>query len=200
MSWNVLWLVDLSVGESRDNTSQVTETDVHGNSNTTLGGSSNVVSVPGDTHWDVGIDTASSKEGTGVLNSWLGGGDQHEESDDGKRAEEDHVLSTLLRSISEVTTNDSADTGSDVWRDGHELGVVGSVAHVGDDSWQEEGEGVEWGVDSDGDHHVNPNLPVHESNLEVLDVVLIGQSIAILVKTALDLNLLLSSQEGGTKE
>src|SRR5690606_5937791 len=80
VSWKVLWLINHAVSETRNNTTQVTEADVHSNTDTTLGRPSNVVSVPSNTHWDVGVDTASGKEGTEVLNGWLGGGNQHDES------------------------------------------------------------------------------------------------------------------------
>jgi len=57
----------LEVDERSKDTTEVTETDVHGNTNTTLCGTTNVVAVPGDTLGNVGVDTAGKEEDTGVL-------------------------------------------------------------------------------------------------------------------------------------
>ena len=59
--------VILAVDETRDGTTEVTEADVHGNTDTALEGTSDVVAVPGDTLRDVGVDTACDHEGGEVL-------------------------------------------------------------------------------------------------------------------------------------
>ena len=43
--------------ETSDDTSEVTEPDMHGNANSAFGGASNVVSVPGDSHRNVGVNS-----------------------------------------------------------------------------------------------------------------------------------------------
>lgn len=190
--------IGLAVGETSDGTTKVTKTNVHGNTNGTFGGSTNVVSVPGDTHGDVGVDTACREEGTSVLNTRSRGGNQHDETDDTNHTEEDHIRATSLLAVGEVTASDGAKTGNNVGGDGHELRLLVGVAHVLDDGRKEERDGVERGVDADGDQHVDPDLPVLESMEKVLDVVLISKRGAVLLQTAGDLDALIVIQEVGT--
>jgi len=64
---SVVGSVILAVNEAGDGTTEVTEADVHGNTDTALKGTSDVVAVPGDTLRDVGVDTTSDHEGCEVL-------------------------------------------------------------------------------------------------------------------------------------
>lgn len=117
----VSWRVSRPICECRNGTTQVSETDVHGDTDTTLGRTANVVSVPGDTHGNVGVDTGGSQEGTKVLNMGVVSGDQHGEANDREKTEKDHEDSTLALLVSEVASGDGRGTSKDVRRDGHEL-------------------------------------------------------------------------------
>lgn len=64
---SVVGSIVLAVNEAGDSTTEVTEADVHGNTDTALEGTSDVVAVPGDTLRDVGVDTAGDHEGGEVL-------------------------------------------------------------------------------------------------------------------------------------
>lgn len=189
-----------SVRESSDSTSKVTEADVHGNSNTTFGGSANVVTVPGNTHRYVGVNSSSGEEGSQVLNTRLVTGDQHDKSNDTETAEKDHEDPTLTLPIGKITTTNCADTGKDVRRDSHELRLLVGVAHNLDNGREEKGEGVKRGVDSDGDQHVYVNLPILDSVEEVLDVVLVSQGSPVSLESAVNLGPLFWVQELGTKD
>lgn len=130
------------VGESSDSSSEIAEPHVHGNSNTALGRATDVIAVPCDTHGDVGVDASGCDKSSQILNMWVVGGNQQDETKDAKTAEEDHEDSALSLLISEVSTTDGADTGKDVGWDAHELGLLVRVAHNLNDGWKKEGKGV----------------------------------------------------------
>ena len=68
----------------------------------------------------------------------------------------------------------------------------------GDLRWEEERDGVQRSVDTDGDQHVHVDLPVLESVIGKLDVELISEGGTIGLKSPLDLDTLFFSQEFGT--
>lgn len=71
--------------------------------------------------------------------------------------------------------------------------------HGADDGWEENGERVERGIYSDGDQHMDVNLPVLNSVEKVLDVVLVGQGSSVGLEPALNFRLLFGSQKFGTE-
>lgn len=174
----------LAVDEARDGTTKVTEADVHGNTNTTLERTTNVVAVPGDTLGNIGVDTAGDEESGEVLGTVGFDSSKDDETNDGDNTEEDHVDTTLAMSISSETTADGEETGDDVGRNRHELSHLVGVAETLDDGGKEDGDGIERSVDSDGDHHVNPDLPVLESILGELHVEGIRENRSILLETS----------------
>ena len=108
-----------------------------------------VVRIPSHTERDIGVDTASSKDGTNVLDGGDGRRDEHDEADESSAAEADHEDTTLAATVSKDTTCNGADAGADIGRDGHKLALfVGEDTHVLDDGGQEQGEGVETDVDT----------------------------------------------------
>jgi len=136
------------VDETGKHTTEVTETDVHGDTDTALGGSADVVAVPGDTLGHVGVDAACEEEGAGVFDVGVGGGDQEDQTCDGEEGEADHEDAAGSPLVCKVASSDAAETGDNVGRDGHELGSLVCVTKSFDDGWEEEGETVEWGVDA----------------------------------------------------
>jgi len=153
----------LEVHERGKDTTEVTETDVHGNTNTTLGGTTDVVTVPGDTLRDVGVDTASEEEDTSVLDVRVVGSDLENDTEHGGEGETDHEDTASAQLIGKVSTGDTAEASNDVGRDTHKLSLFVAVAESLDDSWQEKRETVKRGVDAEGDEHVHPDLPVLDS-------------------------------------
>jgi len=75
-------LISAAIDETGNGTTQVTETDVHSDTNTTLDATANVVAVPGDTLGYVGVDTGSGEESAGVLDVVVVGADLHDEAAD----------------------------------------------------------------------------------------------------------------------
>jgi hypothetical protein len=86
----------MSCGGARTYSAQVSEANVASNTDASLDATADVISVPGYTLWYVGVDTASSEEGTGVLDVGVVGRDLHDEADDGNESEADHEDSTSL--------------------------------------------------------------------------------------------------------
>jgi hypothetical protein len=187
----------LEVDERSENTTEVTETDVHGDTDTTLGGTTDVVTVPGDTLGNVGVDTASEEEDTGVLGVRVVGGDLKNNTKHGGEGETDHEDTTSAESISEVATRDAAEASNNVRRNTHQLSLVVGVAKSLDDGGQEKRETVERGVNADGDEHVHPDLPVLHSIKEVFGTVLVGERAAVLFEAARNLLLLSIVKELG---
>jgi hypothetical protein len=180
----------LEVDERGKNTTEVTETDVHGNTDTTLGGTTDVVTIPGDTLRNVGVDTAGEEEDTGVLGVRVVRGDLKNDTEHGGESETDHEDTTSAESISEISTRDAAEASNNVRRNTHELSLVVGVAKSFDDGGQEKRKTVERGVNADGNEHVHPDLPVGHSGEEVLSVVLICEGAAVLFQAARDFLLL----------
>lgn len=113
-------------------------------------------------------------------------------------AEEDHVDTTLTVLVSGVTTGDGEQAGDDIGRDGHELSHLVGVAETLDNGGQEDGDGVERGVDADGDDHVDPDLPVLEGITEELPLELIRENGSVLFEAADDLLALSVAEELGS--
>jgi len=126
--------------------------------------------------------------------------DEEDETEDSSQAEEHHVNTTPLLTISEIASGDSGDASNDVRWDAHKLRVVLGVAHVVHDGGEEERDRVKRGVDADSDQHVNVDLPVSESGVEVLDVVFVGEGASIQLQAVLDFVALSLSEEACAKE
>lgn len=184
---SVVGSVVLAVDKARDSTTEVTEADVHGNTDTTLERTADVVAVPGDTLGNVGVDTAGDEESTKVLGAVGFDSGEDDETNYSDNAESNHVDTTLAVLISSETATDGEEAGDNVGRDRHELSNLVGVAKTLDNGGKEDGDGVERGVDANGDEHVNPDLPVLESILGELEIETIRQNRAILFKTTDDL-------------
>lgn len=76
---------------------------------------------------------------------------------------------------------------------------VFASAHVLDDCWQEEREGVERHVSTHVDDHPEVHFPVRESGPEVfhLELLMLGAGLLVFFQAAQDADAFLGSQEGG---
>jgi hypothetical protein len=148
VSSKVARCISLAVGEGSNQSSHVTETNVHSDTDGTLGGSSDVVSVPCNSHRDTRVDTTGGQEDSEVLDVRVDGSEQHGESGHGDNAASNHVQTTLLLTVGVVSSGNGAGTGSDVGRDRHQLGVLIGVSHTLDDGGKEERDRVQGGVDA----------------------------------------------------
>ena len=77
-AWSVLWQVD----EGGEDTAEVTESDVHSDTDTALDGAAHVVAIPGESLGDVGVDSAGEQEGSGVFGVVVVAGDLENETED----------------------------------------------------------------------------------------------------------------------
>ena len=134
---NVPWRVFRQEAVSRNGTTQVAETDVHGDTDTTLETATDVVAVPCNTHGYQWVDTRSSEEGTGVLDAGLTGTGKHGESDNGGGLVSEHEDTTLLRTVGKESSADGEDTSHNVWGDGHELTDFIGVSHILDNTMED---------------------------------------------------------------
>lgn len=188
----------LEVDERSKDTTKVTESNVHGDTNTTLGGTTDVVTIPGNTLRNVGVDTTGKEEDTGILDVGVGGCDLENDTEHGSESETNHEDTARTETVGEVSTSDAAEAGNDVRRNTHELGLLVAVAEGLDNCGQEEGETVERGVNAKGNEHMHPDFPVFNGIEEVLGAVLICKRATVLFKTAGDLLLLGLVQEFGS--
>jgi hypothetical protein len=134
-----------------DDATQVATADVHGDPDTSLQTSSNVVAIPGDSHRDQWVDTfgesvnvnyfnlatwtptASSKENASVLDTRLVRSKQQRKSNNSHQFEGYHEDASLFELICCIACKNSEDTSDYVGRDSHELRMLRRVAHVLDD-------------------------------------------------------------------
>lgn len=98
---------------------KLTEANMHGNADTTFDTSANVVAIPGDTLGNVGIDSHGEEETSGILDMGVLRSEQHDQTDNGDETEADHENASGLESVSCPSTCEGAETGNDVWGDGH---------------------------------------------------------------------------------
>lgn len=153
-----------------DDTSTVHAHNLHGNADAPFQRASHVPAVPRQTQGYLGIDADGSQHSTGVLHRGLTATCQEGEAGDGNDlgAEEEGAALAIL--VGGIVQSDGEDSGTDIWGDGHELGVVGRIAHAFDDGRQEECEGVDGTETADTDDHVDVDLPVGYGLPDVLDV------------------------------
>lgn len=134
------------------------------------------------------------------MDARLGRGGEHGEADNGADFVGKHEDTALFQLVGEESSTDGEAAGNDVRRDGHQLRLLVGVTHVLDDGWEEERDGVKWSVDTDGDEHVNVDLPVLESVHGVLQIEFICQGAAIRLEATLNFDFLFWSKEFGTRQ
>lgn len=100
--------------------------------------------------------------------------------------------------VGENASGDAENAGDNVGRDSHQLSSIGSVAKSLDDGGEKQRERIEWRVDSNGDEHVHPDLPVTNGVVEVLEVILIGERAAIEFEATLDFGALRLAEKLGS--
>jgi hypothetical protein len=166
---------------TRNDTTTVPAHDLHRNTRPALQASANIPAVPRHTERNLRIYTNRSKHRTRILHARLLRRNQHRETRDGNDLESHKKNATLAHAISVPTRRDGEKTRANVWRDGHELCVVGRVAHVLDDGGEKESEGVDGAEAGQADEHKDVDLPVFDSLPYVLHVEVVGEVAAICV-------------------
>jgi hypothetical protein len=98
---------------------------------------------------------------------------------------EDHEDTPLLPFVCQPAGSDAEEASSDIRGHSHELSQLWvGVAEILDDGGEKERVRVQASVDTDGDEHVHPDLPVLEGGIEVLAAHLVGKGGSVLLKTA----------------
>lgn len=119
--------------------------------------------------------TTRGKESAAVLHRRLGTANEHCKSSNSDELKPHHEDASLFCLVRGVAHTDGEETGDDVGRNGHQLGMLVGVSHVLDDGWEEEGDGVQGGVYSNRDEHVNIDFPVLERLKDVFEIELVGE-------------------------
>lgn len=143
VSLGVLGLVGGRVDEGRDDTTGVTDRDDDSCSDTLFEGTTTVVGSPRNDDGNERVDTGSSKEKTGEIDTVLLVGDEHDETNQTQRGETDDDYSSLLNSVRPVSSTDGGEGSENVRRDRHQLSGGGCVTQVGGEGGREEGEAVD---------------------------------------------------------
>lgn len=63
-----------------DHAAHVAEADMHRDADATLQRAADIITIPGDTLWHVGVDAAREEEAAGVLDLAVIGGDKHDKT------------------------------------------------------------------------------------------------------------------------
>ena len=140
---------------------------MHSDSNGSLCSASDIVPVPCNTHGNIRVDSVEfrdqpsiddgaadnhlptdSQKGADILNGGRVRRDQHNKPEDCDETEEHHVDASLLRPISCPTPRNRCDTPHNIRWNTHQLGRLVGIAHVSHNGRQEQGNRVEWSVDT----------------------------------------------------
>jgi len=149
---------------------------MHSNAYSALGGSSDVVPVPCNSHRHIGVDATlikrrpirvsdllsnprsiemiqkyaptDSQKGSDVLHGGLVGGDEHHETGNSDQAEGHHEDASLLCFIRRITPRNRGKAANDVGWHAHQLRLLVSVAHVLHNGGEEERDRVKRGVNA----------------------------------------------------
>lgn len=124
--------------------------------------------------------------------------DQHDKAYDSTKFEAKEERTTLPHSVREEATSDSAGTSNEINGDSHQLGLICRVPKFLDYCRQEKRDGVKGSEESDGDEHIDVDLPVSKSLDYILEVEIIGQSIPVFKQPSLNFGALNGCQEVGT--
>jgi len=123
--------------------------------------------------------TGSREECAKIAKMWLLYSSQQDETKDSNQLEPENIHSSLPRSIGSVAPCNRADASDNIRRYTHKLSCIVRIFHILDDGWDEQGEGIDWAKNSNGDEHVHPDLPVSQSLKEVFQMEVIAK-VAIL--------------------
>jgi len=96
MSGEVPWSIHGTEGETGNDTTEITETNMHGDTDSSFGSSTDVVTIPGNSHGNIGVDPRDDEEGAYILNMGIVSRNKENEAYNGDNAEENHVGTALL--------------------------------------------------------------------------------------------------------
>jgi len=128
---------------TRNDPSTIPTHHLHSNTRPPLQTPPNVPTVPRHPQRNLRINPNSRQHRARILYTGPPRRSKHSKARNSHDLEAHQEDTTFLHAIRIPARSNGEETRADVWRDGHELRVVGSVAHVFDDRREEEGEGVD---------------------------------------------------------
>jgi hypothetical protein len=172
--------------------------DLHSNASPPLKTPTNISAIPRHTQRYLWVYPNRSEYRPRILHARSPTSRQQREAQnrDELKAHKEHTA--LPHPIGHPARRDGEEACTHVWRNGHELSVVGGVAHVFDNRREEEGEGVDRAEAGHADEHMDVYLPVAEGLPDVLHVEVIRQMAVIDLETVLDLCAFFVGEESRT--
>jgi hypothetical protein len=181
---------------TRNNPSTIPTHNLHRYARSPLQTTPNIPTVPRHTQRNLRVDTNRRKNCARILNTWFPRRREHRKSRDCNDLEDKQENAALAQAIRVPGSCDGEEACAHVGRDGHELRVVGCIAHVLDDGGKEQGERVNGAEAGHADEHEDVDFPVGEGLVDVFHVEVIGQMAAVGVQAALDFGAFGGGEEG----
>ena len=103
---------------------------LHSDTSASLHAPSNICTIPRHTKRNLRVDADCRQDGPSILHSRLCSRSKHREARNGNKLEGQHEDAPLAHSICIPASSDSKEAGADIRRYGHQLGIVGGIAHV----------------------------------------------------------------------
>ena len=103
---------------------------LHSDTSASLHAPSDICTVPRHSKWNPRVDTDCRQNGASILHSRLCSASKHREAGDGDELEAQHENASLAHPVCIPASSDSKEAGADIRRYGHQLGIIGGVAHV----------------------------------------------------------------------
>jgi len=128
---------------TRNDTSAISTHHLHSNPRPPLQAPANIPTIPRHPQRNLRINANSRQHRTRILHTGPSRRSKHSKARDSHDLKAHQEDTAFLHAISIPARSNGKETRADVWRDGHELRVVGSITHVLDDGWEEQGEGVD---------------------------------------------------------
>lgn len=179
-----------------NNSTAVPAHDLHGNACSSLQAPANIPRVPRHAQRDLRVDPDGRKHGPCILNTSFAAASQHSEPHDSDKLERHEEYTALLEAVRKPARPDRKYACAHVRWDGHELCIIGCVAHVFDDSRQKQGEGVD-GTEARQaeDEAVYIDFPIAQRLVDILHVEVIGEVAMVDLETSQDFTALFGGQE-----
>jgi len=182
---------------TRNYTSTIPTHHLHSNPRPPLQAPPNIPTIPRHSQRNLRINPNSRQHRTRILYTWPPRRSKHSKARNSHDLEAHQEDTPFLHAISIPARSNGEEARADVWRDGHELRVVGSVTHVLDDRREEQGEGVDGAEARHADQHEDVYLPVCEGLVDVFHVEVVGEVAVVCVEAALDFCAFFWGEEAG---
>lgn len=182
----------------RNYSSTVASHHLHGDPSASLQTPPYVTAVPGHPERYLWVYADRSKHRAGILHIRPLGCDKHCESRDANELKPHHKYASLSDLVCIPARCNCEKACANIWRDGHELRIVRGVAHILDDRWEKQGEGVYGTKARHAYQHEDVYLPVSDSLPDIFHIEIVGEMSMVRVKAPFDFSSFFGSQESCT--